>query len=218
MPILVHLNTDSPAHPLRDARRSCRGLTLLELLVVLVILIALAGILTINLGFPPQLEVGGGERKSVQEIVTETTMRELRDALVGAAAGEPSFWQDLGALPERIGFLIRQPPATMAYDAQRRRGWRGPYLVDAGTRFGDFTTAGDGFSPALEPEKYGQPDDPAFLDAWGKPIVLQEPDTPMARLVSAGPNRILETDPDDAANPARGDDRVLFLFSADPLP
>jgi len=37
-----------------------------------------------------------------------------------------------------------------------------------------------------------------------------------ARLVSAGPNRILETDPGNPVDADRGDDLILFLLTDDP--
>jgi len=89
---------------------------------------------------------------------------------------------------------------------------------------------------------YGTPGEFAFFDPWDNPVVLQVPffpaaDSPAdldlgfalglrwryARLVSAGPNGILETPVDDpcagrlpdGTAPARGDDLVLFLNRAD---
>ena len=63
---------------------------------------------------------------------------------------------------------------------------------------------------------YGIAGDPAILDAWGKPLVIQEADTDNARLISAGANRVLETDPANAVDVDRGDDLVLFLLGSDP--
>ena len=89
---------------------------------------------------------------------------------------------------------------------------------------------------------YGTPGEFAFFDPWDNPCILQIPffpaaDSPavpdldfalglrwrFARLVSAGPNGILETPVDDpcagrlpdGTAPARGDDLVLFLNRAD---
>jgi len=201
---------------LRATHRSLhptRGLTLVELLVVLTILAAIAGILTATFSGSIAIRTAGGESLEDDTIVTNASMLEIRDVLIGRDLDETGYLQHLNQLPERIGFLAQKPAALDDFDPVRKRGWRGPYIQDLGTRYGDFTEPGDGFTAT-----YGLPDDPAFLDAWRKPIILQEPLTDNARLVSAGPNRILETDPTDATNPARGDDLVLFLLTSDPLP
>ncbi len=80
---------------------------------------------------------------------------------------------------------------------------------------------------------YGEPGDPTIGDPWGNPLVLQVPSSTAeptitrtrswryARLVSAGPDGILQTPRDRLAGrnsagvEARGDDIVLFLNRAD---
>jgi prepilin-type N-terminal cleavage/methylation domain-containing protein len=93
-------------------------------------------------------------------------------------------------------------------------------------------------------ELYGKPGDLIAADPWGNPIVLQIPAASafpagtgeaerfrFARLVSAGPNGIIETPYEDHGSeklarlagrtsgsndtPARGDDSVLFLMRAE---
>ena len=92
------------------------------------------------------------------------------------------------------------------------RGWNGPYLIDAGNRYGNFTDPSDSDNFTTD---YGSDADPAVLDGWGKPIILQEASTQNARLVSAGVDGVLETDPNDPLA-SRGDDLVRFLLSVDP--
>ena len=51
------------------------------------------------------------------------------------------------------------------YDPAYRRGWRGPYLLNPGA---DYPSAA-GFTA------YWRGGDPAVLDGWGRPIVIQNP-------------------------------------------
>lgn len=113
-------------------------------------------------------------------------------------------------------------------------GWRGPYLQTGNGRYvveparGFTTRYGDETGPI--PNTYPLGPDPAPLDAWGNPIVIQEPqEDPSAqvipdllrlgtRLVSAGPNGIIDTPPGiwNPTQAERGDDIVLFIFGPDP--
>jgi len=86
---------------------------------------------------------------------------------------------------------------------------------------------------AIDTSPYGEAGDPAIGDSWGNPLVLQVPSSTAepsmsltrrwryARLVSAGPDGILQTPRnrlagrDSAGVEARGDDLVLFLYRAD---
>ena len=67
---------------------------------------------------------------------------------------------------------------------------------------------------------FGTTGDPAMLDAWGSPIIIQWPtgDTTgtYVRLVSAGPNGKIDTALTDLPASSRGDDVVLFLRQALP--
>ena len=108
--------------------------------------------------------------------------------------------------------------------------WNGPYMQDKGDRY--TAGAGAGFtslygSNVATPFSSGP--DQAVHDAWGNPIVIQSPQLVFdandqskdmnARLVSAGPDGVIDT-PADVFEPSmaqRGDDFVIFLFMADPL-
>lgn len=117
-------------------------------------------------------------------------------------------------------------------------------------RMGMFPSAGDrrfeedltfldrGFFVAAHPAAYSPyalPGDPALADPWGNPLILQMPNETAfsrpvteeerfryARIVSAGPDGILQSPPDvlagrgaEEALSLRGDDLVLFLNRAD---
>jgi prepilin-type N-terminal cleavage/methylation domain-containing protein len=214
-----------------------RGLTLLELLVVLTILIAL-GTLIVPM-------IGGFGRKS-QQLATWENLARLRDLIVDRYAADMD-----GDLPRpaavelgsgahqrknhpQLRYLFINPdtrditPTPNATMLSNRR-WQGPYVKHGGARYrldtdnnftdtyglGDDTTTGIG-------------GDPIVVDAWGRPIVIQEPSTHGAftpdatdrtytRLVSAGPNGRIDTSlsiqmPIKAE---RGDDIVVFLFRHD---
>ena len=186
------------------------GLTLIELIVVLIILIGIGGILIPTLS---NVSVRGadGISRDPNEVTTMTTMNNVRDALIGRDSTDMSYRRDLGRLPSRLSGLIQNIDDERPFIPSVARGWRGPYIVDSGTRYGNFIT---------EPNVNGFPNypsnDPAILDGFGSPLILQQFDSTDARLVSAGANRILETDPNDPIDSNRGDDVVLFLFLPDP--
>jgi len=195
-------------------------LTLVELLVVLGVLIVVSVILVPLLG---NLTISSGNtRKSPQQIATETTFQHVRDAIMGTPS-QPGLWNDLGeneAYPQYIADLFICPstlPANLqAFDPNTRLGWRGPYLQWTGALYGK--SNGD---PAYE-----NPDYPAVLDGWGRPIILQYPVVSgsdcsnYVRLVSAGPDGKFDTSPNEIL-PSRvscGDDVILYLRVPDTRP
>jgi len=183
-----------------------------------------------------------------------------------------------------LSYGCARPSAFTGWSDERERGWRGPYLRSGASavasvfpreddvRFdGDSSYGERGFYPDVSnielPDDivsglngcsaYGFPGEPAVMDPWGNPYVLQIPPVQAfrgatnvsddvrfsyARVVSAGPNGILETpcysanatnrlgttwnertrrlvrqaglvDSDDRSS--RGDDLVLFLTRGD---
>ncbi|MEM9399242.1 MAG: type II secretion system protein [Verrucomicrobiota bacterium] len=214
----------------QKSNKSCRlsdqaGLTLVELLVVMVILIGVGSIFTATFSDRVQVRGADGESREMGEVVTLDTMRTVRDALIGTPSGDPGYRGDLGKMPSRLGALIENIDTETNFSPASRRGWRGPYIVHEGLRYGDFT--GTNF-----PTNTIIPDtDPAILDGWGRALLLgQETGTggeAFVWLVSAGPNRELETDLTTADHDGdsaydydgvvdRGDDIVLFLLTSDP--
>jgi len=202
-------------------RNGARGITLIELLVVLTILVALAGMVTISISRGITIVGTDGKKRTPEEIVTLATMQAVRDALIGTSASDPGYRGDLGALPSRLGGLLIPEPSVVnagldKFNPATKRGWRGPYLQDGGVRYREDFKIGNGFPPFTV-------GDPLILDAWGNPLVLgHEEKTEHFWLVSAGPNRDLETDLDDSdhldsnGELTRGDDLVLFLLTLDP--
>jgi len=216
--------------------------TLIELLVVLVVLVALAGLLT------PL--VTGATDKARRE-ATISSLTRTRDA-VTRFAGDMRGYDDGGAgyaivggeptgLPwpsdaeivagradhPQLRYLV-VAPAGAGFDAVASIGWQGPYLDPSNL----------GRLPGGLAASYGEEGDPAPLDAWGSPIVLQLPaggsitgaeSVEFARLVSFGPDGELNspdapapgvTDQDALELPpaVRGDDVVLFLNTFDRNP
>lgn len=189
-----------------------RGLTLIELLVVLVILIGVGGIVVSNISSPITVRGADGENLEAGEVVTLQSMRTVRDALVGNSTTDAGYRGDLGALPSRVSGLIVNIDGEDAFSPANARGWNGPYIVHEGATYGNYTQSGDNF-PTIPVVIL---DEPAILDGWGKPLILQQSDTINARLVSAGFNRTLETDDSNPIDADRGDDLVLFLLREDP--
>ncbi len=187
-----------------------RGLTLLELSVVMAILGALASIAVLNSG-----ALLGQSRGDV----TQQSLTQLRDVIA------QTYWQDAGgSMPERNLNVTPVPPGRMTtpqlrylfinpltentlttadagstdmmvtYNPAYRLGWRGPYVVaNNGSVYA--INAAAGFF-----EQYGENGDPAVMDGWGNPIVIQNPGLTSdggqdVRLVSAGPNGIVNIDP-----------------------
>lgn len=209
-----------PKHP-RPAHR--RAFTLLELVLVVAILVMIAGFAFFRAG-----AVLDGDESTIGalERSTRVSMGHLRETLDGPPE-RPGFRQDLGELPLMLADLLRVPAslpsgravqgtALAQYDAVSRRGWNGQYLALATGSY------------HLDPARgfvalYGVEGDPALLDAWNHPIVLQLPPAATlaqrfayARLVSAGPDGTLNTDPNLLAPDVHdaaivGDDVIEYL-------
>ena len=219
-------------HPTDTASRTTHptGLTLFELLAVMGILLVLGTLV---------VPVVGSRIGQSRDEVTRQSLQRLREAIVG------TYHDDMDGLPRpgeaamaagradhpQLAYLFVNPETHLdgnsltrdydiTFDPISRRGWRGPYLLHKGSGFPYTPDVGRGFST-----RYGKAGDPAVLDGWGNPIVLQEPtDTNAtaydrsrhARLVSAGPSGVIDTDPNQLLPADRGDDVVLFLWIAEP--
>jgi prepilin-type N-terminal cleavage/methylation domain-containing protein len=239
-----------------------RGFTLLELLVVIGLIAALAVIAT------SQLDDAGDHAK---EQIARAEMANISKAL-------KQYKRDVGSYPksEDTNDRERQHPADFTFlitgelwdddssnyvalpeedkwDPESARGWRGPYLDNAGNGYvsvgdnlkfdGDgsptagntkqMLSVGDPFArlpvdidddgdfdyflwrPCADCEQFGGEKNP---EARGRPYYLFDLDDPKkARLVSAGPNGLLEAGVLAAAScadiydTATGDDLILCL-------
>jgi type II secretory pathway pseudopilin PulG len=191
-----------------------RSFTLLELVVVMAILVALAGIMV-------SLVSGIQDDASVE--ATRVSMKTISEAILGAGSEKPGYLADIGDLPTTLSDLYVKPSGIVAYDRFTGRGWRGPYLRSTANTYQ--ADADRGFLP-----DYGEDGDPTPFDSWGHPIILQMPSPvaspdpdqrrEFARLVSAGPDGILQVQPQELypSPEARGDDLVLFLLRSDVAP
>ncbi len=173
------------------------ALTLAELLIVLAILAMIGGLV---------LPAAGRYVSETRETTTRYSLTRLRDVIAEV------YWQDSGRLPRpskvtserldhpQLRYLFINPAtetAAVDFDRDYARGWRGPYLVHRdGALYTVSSNSTIGFT-----SRYGLTGDPTVLDGWGRPIVVQDPPLPTAsglrdvRLVSAGPDGIVQIDP-----------------------
>lgn len=221
--------------------RMFKQLTLIELVITLGIL-AIASATVVTMISVSTIRVGP-DQKDIYTLTTEANLQTLSKAILGTST-QKGYYQHMGQhysrMPRSIADLFRSPSYLplefQNYQASSRLGWRGPYCLLVQGRYGMRTAKGfqfrHGFSSA-----FGQPADPAILDGWGNPIILQidfdgnvevQPEEARyARLVSAGPNGRLETPMSLSKKvPGKnktseltlndcGDDLVLFLQVAD---
>ena len=195
-----------------------RGFSLWELLIVLSI-IAVLGTLLI-----PQL---GNRAADAKDNITRNSLQQLREMILSDYRSHnfeqlPCPQDPSRILHPQLHYLYVNPAtyalgetATWTHDVATARGWAGPYLNNSGTYQEDEAR---GFS-----NHYGETGDQTPLDGWGNPIVLQQPvqeaesysvvSTAFARLVSAGPNGVIDTSISiaDPTATEMGDDLVLFL-------
>lgn len=169
------------------------GMTSLELVIVFSIGIACSLVVV-----PLAAQLG----VDAQAAATRATLRTLRDVVVQrfgqdmkTQAGGPSLPRGTDGRAANLKYLFVSPATT----TEEAANWKGPYLhrsayypapTDLGR--GNKTAAERGFT-----SQFAAAGDPTVLDAWGSPIVLQAGDDGRpARLVSAGPNGVLETSDD----------------------
>ena len=215
-----------------------QGFSLIELVLVVMILAILAGLVIPLIGnFTP-----GGE-KSEKQIVTETSMIAIQDAILGTATS-PGAWADLGQQPalfptqpfwltleyKQLSSLAPAIYAKGPFDPVTKIGWRGPYLKGSLVHDSNGEIVRD-----LEGNAFLQ-------DAWNNSLTIFVPDTnsngvmdssdiTYARLVSTGENGLLQTEQENTTkydpsgtDPSTntnltladcGDDLVLFFFVGD---
>ena len=184
------------------------ALTLTELVVVLVVLIALAGLVI------PKL---GSTTDTARRTVATSSATEIRNGIM-------QFWSDCKyAYPTnpvedqriQISHLLEIPGSFASYDPDVGLGWNGPYLEADGktytvdTAAGFTTVYGSAAQLALRDTFINQDFDGDGVEDSGSPFVIQEPtllaleamsstyaigELREVRVVSAGPNGILEID------------------------
>jgi prepilin-type N-terminal cleavage/methylation domain-containing protein len=219
-----------------------RGLTLLELLVVLTILVSLATLIVPMIGSFGRLSQQMGARENLlrlQELLVnqyKANMGELPRPNLAVSATRKNHPQ--------LRYLFVNPDTedltvSSTVTLLNGRVWRGPYLLHKGAKYQILADADPTKDPKFT-DAYGlgdvvdasgtitTPGDPTVLDAWGRPIVIQEPcvagdfnptaeEKTYTRLVSAGPNGKLDT-PETVLMPTkiqRSDDVVVYLYRAD---
>ncbi|MEM7473740.1 MAG: hypothetical protein AAF483_02030 [Planctomycetota bacterium] len=220
----------------RQRRPLRAGFTLVELTGVLIILVLVAAMIIPLVGGSSgilSVDIGNGEQ-SAEAIVTQTTMQSIRDTLISTGT-TTGLWADMGHIANRLPRTIGQmfdstaPVAgTPSFDPVTKIGWRGPYLTQATGTYPDVTTSD--WNARNFSATYGATGDPAMIDAWGNPIVLQVDfdvdgsitslESLDTRLVSAGPNGTIDLDLTDRRTEAEYlaayqnqliDDVVLFV-------
>ena len=160
------------------------GLTLVELIVVLTILVALAGLVVPRLTSTTESARGRAARSSLVE-VRDAVFQYWTDCKYDIDALTTNRRIQLGDLfTARVGFQVFNPAVP-----DSDLGWNGPYLEQNGT----YTVTGNAATDYTT--LYGGNLDPAVLDPWLRPFVIQEvnPLVPVGiardvRIVSAGPD------------------------------
>ena len=170
---------------MRINRSNRRAVTLVELVVVMAILVALAGLVI------PQFV---STTEDARGTAGRSSLVEVRDAVL-------QFWNDckydpiLSANP-RIQIVDLIDPRSSNLEVfnpnvpDSTLGWNGPYLEQSGRYTVKGSTAVD-YTAA-----YGTDDDPAVLDPWLRPFVIQEAapvgNSRQLRIVSAGPDGVFD--------------------------
>lgn len=219
-----------------QSRKAFSGVTVLELTMVLAILTATTGLLVHNLAPENMRFAGGGGNQTPAQIVTMSTVKNLRESLVGDGT-HSGYWDDMAHNPsyfpakDRFRYLFEVPDnipneytALKKYNPAIKLGWRGPYFQGTGATY-PLVDTGKGFTSAYLPTG-GTKTYPVLLDGWGNPLVVQGPfasavwstaEVKRTRIVSAGPNGKLETStlPAYYDSPAVSDDIIVYIFATE---
>ncbi len=226
-----------------DQRSNRSGFTLIELGIVLMILAALAMV---------AMHLVDSNIEHAEEAATRATMEAIRGAILGngtmggyyddmadrpmlinANADDGQLSLSVSRVPRTVCDLLLNPDGNGVneFNPSTQLGWRkNGYLRDLGAKY--VVRDGLGFKA-----RYGSAGLPTINDSFrninlersGMPIIIQWPivggyyEPQYARLVSAGPDNIIQTpfeddDPDSAKFPLKkdcGDDIVVYLFVAD---
>lgn len=238
----------------RITHRRPRGLTLLELLVVLVILMALGSLMI------PTLSWVGERSQHIATRENLVRMRELLINKYYPDMGDlprPRLDRTTGNGPNgeparlnhpQLLYLFVNPDThedtlgltndfvTSTGNMLSGRRWQGPYVTHSGSEYyandidGSLTTGTNYTSRYGVGDSATQIGDPTVTDAWGNPLVIQEPDVDgdpstlatqierqHTRLVSGGKNGRIDTPPDILmpTRVERVDDLVIYLFRHD---
>ena len=210
-----------------------QALTLTELVVVLAILVAVAGLVI------PRL---GSTTDTARQTVALSSATEVRNAVMQFWSDCKYAYPTNTRSDQRIqlGHLLGETPPPVGtfanYDPDLRLGWNGPYLdsdqktytLDSAAGF--TTTYGNATQFAIRDPYINQDFDGDGVAESGSPFVIQEPtllnlaspysvgELREVRVVSAGPNGILEIDESRfaselEANPSLQGDDIYVSFT-----
>jgi prepilin-type N-terminal cleavage/methylation domain-containing protein len=185
-------------------------------------------------------DLGGGTYVSVGSGVNPYKGTRIGNMVANLPAPGAVGYAERATYHPQLRYLFVNPddsvyPETMNWvpnlTALATRRWQGPYIRHTG---GAYKIHVDGVIDGIDPSfttVYGEDGDPTVFDAWGRPIVIQvptgtdsgaesitnEPGVNFARLVSAGPDGVIDTSESVFMPTAteRDDDIIIFLFHHD---
>lgn len=176
------------------------GLTLMELVVTLCILVAVASLMIPNGKVAVDNSGDSATRASLlalAKVIANNYVPDMGD-IPASPVTIPSPSTRIATSPQLCYLFVNPAYYDMndgiandtdsTYNANLSRGWRGPYLMNS---FGQYEIRDSQYFF----KRYGETGDPTPTDGWRNPIVLHAAESGKARLVSAGPNKVLEIDP-----------------------